>query len=164
MVDVLWDQNTLSQDDLQKGVDGVGDDSPANHKSMCQGLGVLRVKRHKASINRQPHCLYMRGGGSVLTQHQSRDTEMDSQRNTHNGSLGWPCALLQISYFTANLQYTIFYNIILGLGKTTNSQDQYPVIHIFFKLINVRTRLKYIYQFLGNHTDIEDNKDYCTIL
>ncbi len=28
-----------------------------------------------------------------------------------------------------NLQYTIFYNIILGLGKIMNSQDQFLAIH-----------------------------------
>ncbi len=38
--------------------------------------------------------------GSVLTQHQSRDSEMDSQLNTRDGSLGRPGALLEISYFT----------------------------------------------------------------
>jgi hypothetical protein len=56
-------------------------------------------------------------GGYVLTQHQSRDTETDDQRDTRDGSSGRPGALLQISYFPANLQYTIFYNIIWGLGE-----------------------------------------------
>jgi hypothetical protein len=27
-----------------------------------------------------------------------------------------------------NLHYTIFYNIILGLGKMTKSQDRFPAI------------------------------------
>ncbi len=40
------------------------------------------------------------GGGSVLTQHQTRDTETDGQRNPRDGSSGQPCALLEISYFT----------------------------------------------------------------
>ncbi len=38
--------------------------------------------------------------GSFLTQHQSHDSEMDSQRNARDGSLGRPDALLEISYFT----------------------------------------------------------------
>ncbi len=59
--------------------------------------------------------------------------EMDGQGNTCGGLSGLPGALLQISHFTANLQYTVFYNIILGLGKTTNSQDRFPVIRISFK-------------------------------
>jgi hypothetical protein len=74
-------------------------------------------------------CLYLPGGGgSVLTQHQSRDTEMDSQRNSRNGSSGRPGALLEISYFRGELQYIIFYTINLCLGKTTNSQDLFPAI------------------------------------
>jgi hypothetical protein len=27
------------------------------------------------------------------------------------------------------LQYAIFYNIILGLGKTMNSQNRFPALH-----------------------------------
>ncbi len=69
------------------------------------------------------------GGGSVLTQHQSRDMEMDSQRNSRDGPSVLPSALLEISYFTGELQYVIFFNIISGLGKTMNSQDQFPAIH-----------------------------------
>ncbi len=68
------------------------------------------------------------GGGSVLTQHQSRDTETDQSTPYCDGSSGRHGTLLQISYFTANLQYTIFYKIILGLGKSTNSQDRFPAI------------------------------------
>jgi hypothetical protein len=68
------------------------------------------------------------GGGSILTQHQSRDMETDGQRYTCDESSGQPSALLEISYYTSKLQYIIFYNIILGLGKTTNSQDQIPAI------------------------------------
>jgi hypothetical protein len=65
------------------------------------------------------------GGGSVLTQHQSHDTEMDSQCNTCNGSSGQPVALLQVSYFTANLQYSIFDHIILELGKMQIARIDY---------------------------------------
>jgi hypothetical protein len=54
--------------------------------------------------------------------------ETDSQRNIYNGSSGQPGVLLEISYFKGKLQYIIFYNIILGLEKTTNSQDQFPAI------------------------------------
>jgi hypothetical protein len=62
-------------------------------------------------------------GFLVLTPHQSRDTETDGQRNTRNGSSVRHGTLLEISYFTSQLQCVIFYNIILGLGKTKNSQD-----------------------------------------
>jgi hypothetical protein len=63
-------------------------------------------------------CLYLpAGGGSVLIQHQSRDRETDGQCNTRNESSG-----------KKKLQYVIFYNIILGLGKTTNSQDRFPAL------------------------------------
>jgi hypothetical protein len=37
--------------------------------------------------------------------------------NNHNGTSGQPNVLLEISYFTGELQYVIFYNIILGLGR-----------------------------------------------
>ncbi len=57
--------------------------------------------------------------------------ETDGQHNTRNESSGWPGALLQISYFTSNLQYTIFYNIILGLGKETNNQNWFPATQLF---------------------------------
>ncbi len=62
-------------------------------------------------------------GGLVPTQHESREKETEGQCNTHDGSSGRPGALLEISYFRGKLQYEIFYNIILGLGKMMNSQD-----------------------------------------
>ncbi len=66
------------------------------------------------------------GGGSVLTQHQPHDTEMDGQCNTHDGSSGRPGALLEIEYFTdefaVHSQYTIFHNIIFGFGE----DNEYP--------------------------------------
>jgi hypothetical protein len=67
------------------------------------------------------------GRVSVLTQHQSRDKETDGQCNTRNRSPGRPGALLEISYFTGELQYVIF-DIVYGLGKTTNSHDRFPVV------------------------------------
>ncbi len=45
-----------------------------------------------------------------------------------NASSGRPGALLEISYFPGALQYIIFYNIILGMGKTTNSQGRFLAI------------------------------------
>jgi hypothetical protein len=81
--------------------------------------------------------MYVRGWGSVLTQHQSRDTEMDGLRNTCDGSSGQPGALLQTSYFTVNLQYTIFYHFIFGLGKTTKSQDRFPATQLETKIIGI---------------------------
>jgi hypothetical protein len=40
-------------------------------------------------------------------------------KQTVNATLG---ALLQISYFTTNLQYTIFYNIIWDWGRQQNAR------------------------------------------
>ncbi len=68
---------------LQKGVDEVSENewkwwwvrtNRANHKSMWQHFGVLRVKCQKVSLKRQPSAYTFRGG-SVLTQHQSSDTK-----------------------------------------------------------------------------------------
>jgi hypothetical protein len=57
-----------------------------NQSSQLQvHFGVLRVKRQKASLNRQPIAYTHWGGGSVLMQQQSHDTEMDGQRNTQDG-------------------------------------------------------------------------------
>ncbi len=97
----------------------------ANHKSMWQCFGVLRVKCQKASLNRRPNAYTSRGG---LGSHPTPVTwyETDGQCNTRDGSSGWPSALLEISYFTGELQYVIFHDNILGLGKTTNSQDRFP--------------------------------------
>jgi hypothetical protein len=64
-------------------------------------------------------------------QYQNRKitgTEKDGQSNTCDGSSGRPSALLKISYFTVNLQYMIFYIIILGLGKKTKIQDRFLAI------------------------------------
>jgi hypothetical protein len=44
--------------------------------------------------------------------------EADGQCNIPDGSSGQPGALIEISYFTSELQYVIFY-IILGLEKIT---------------------------------------------
>ncbi len=70
---------------------------------LWQPFGVLSVKHQKASLKRQPST-YTYGRSSVLTQHQSHDTEMDGQRNTHDGSSGRRGALLEISYFSGELQ------------------------------------------------------------
>jgi hypothetical protein len=70
------------------------------------------------------------GRAQFFTQHQSHETETDSQRNTCDGSSGQPGAPLEISYFTGKLKYIIFYNTTLGLGKTTNSQDRFPAIQL----------------------------------
>jgi hypothetical protein len=90
------------------------------YKTPSPLLNILGVKKL---------LLYTTGGGSVLTQQQSHDMETDIQHNTRDGSSGRPSTLLQISYFIAKLQYTIFYNIILELGKTTDSQNRFPAIH-----------------------------------
>jgi hypothetical protein len=49
--------------------------------------------------------------------------DTDGQSNTRDDS-----SLPEISYFTGELQYVIVYNIILCLGKTSNSQDRLPAI------------------------------------
>jgi hypothetical protein len=69
------------------------------------------------------------GGGFGLTHHQSRDTETDGQHNTcDDGLSGCPSALLEISFFKGECSTPYFTINILCLGKTTNSQDQFPVI------------------------------------
>jgi hypothetical protein len=70
--------------------------------------------------------LLCEGGGSALTQHQSRDSETVSQCNIHDRSSGQPGALLQISYFRSNLLYTIFHNISLGLGEDIKKPGLIP--------------------------------------
>ncbi len=62
------------------------------------------------------------GGGSVLTQHQSSDTETDGQRKTRDGSSYQPGALLQISYFTD--EFTV--HNILQYYFGTGEDDGYP--------------------------------------
>jgi hypothetical protein len=86
--------------------------------SMWLRFGVLRVKRQKASLIRGPskpktYIYTCRGEGSVLTQHQSRDTETDGQRTTRDWSSGRPSAQLEDSLgisqgVTANLCTTFF--------------------------------------------------------
>ncbi len=75
-------------------------------------------------------------GGGGLGSHPTPVTWYENRRSTQhaqNRSSGRPSSLLEISYFSGELQYVIFYNIILGLGKTTNSQDRFPVIRFWFK-------------------------------
>jgi hypothetical protein len=76
------------------------------------------------------------GGGWVLTQQQSHDSETVGQRNTHDGSSGWPRGLLEITFFTGKLQYVIFYNIILGLGKMTNYLAWFPAIQVTWRPVS----------------------------
>ncbi len=108
----------------------------ANHKSLWERFGVLRVKHQKTRLNRSPIAYTVGGEGSVLTQHQSRDMETDGQCNTHKGSSGWPSALLEISYFTRECSTQHFTIIILGLEKMTNSQDWFPVVQTVIKICN----------------------------
>jgi hypothetical protein len=56
-------------------------------------------------------------GGSVLTQHRSRDTESDGQHNTHDESPGRPGRLLEISYFTGEQQYIMFTTLFWVWGR-----------------------------------------------
>jgi hypothetical protein len=60
------------------------------------------------------------GGGSVLTQHQSRDMETDCQCNTHDGSSGPPGTLLQISYFTHEFTVHNILQCYFGTGEDEN--------------------------------------------
>ncbi len=85
------------------------------------------------------------GGGSVLTQHQSHDMKMDSQAVNATlvmGNQANPAHCYQFHILLMNLQYPIFYNIILGLGKITYSQDQSPGDTIW-KKINFFRHLDY---------------------
>ncbi len=83
---------------------------------------VLRVKGQKASLNRGPIAYTAGGGGLVLTQHQSGDTEMDGQRNTRDRSSGRPGALLEISYLTGECSTSHFTIIFGGLGRSKSNQ------------------------------------------
>jgi hypothetical protein len=109
--------------------------SQADHKSMWQHFGVLRVKCQEANLNRWP-CAY------TCIQHQTRDTETDSQRNTHDGSSGWPGALLENSIFYRWIAVCNILHILLGLGKTTNSQDRFPGIQHCLHLVLLSHKLK----------------------
>ncbi len=101
----------LLQGRLQMGEVEVDEDdewvrtSRANHKSMWQRFRVLRVKRQKVSLNRRPIAFTCWGGGG-LGSHPTPVTGYGNRRSrkTHNGSPGWPSALLEISYFTDELQ------------------------------------------------------------
>jgi hypothetical protein len=118
---------------------------------MWQRFGLLRVKRQKNSLNRQP-IAYTARGGSVLTQHQSSDTEKDSQwKNTRDGSSGWLSPQLEISYFTCECSTPHFTITILGLGKTSNSQDRFSVIHT---ILSNNTATQY-YPTIQNHSIIQ---------
>jgi hypothetical protein len=55
---------------------------------------------------------------SPNTSHVIRNQMVNDTRDRSSGRSG---LLLKMSYFTANLQYTIFYNIVLGLRKMTKS-------------------------------------------
>jgi hypothetical protein len=57
------------------------------------------------------------GEGLVLTQHQSRDTEMDGQRNTRYGSSGQLSALLEMSYFTDKFAVRNILQYFFGSGE-----------------------------------------------
>jgi hypothetical protein len=70
--------------------------SRANHKSMWQHFGVLKVRRQKASA--RPSAYTCRGG-LVPIQHQSCDMETDGQCTTRDGSSARPGTLLENSYF-----------------------------------------------------------------
>jgi hypothetical protein len=109
--------------------------SQADHKSMWQHFGVLRVKCQEASLNRRPSAY-------TCTQHQRRDTETEGQRNTHDGSSGRPSALLENSIFYRWIAVCNILHILLGLGKTTNSQDRFPGIQHCLHLVLLSHKLK----------------------
>jgi hypothetical protein len=91
--------------------------SRANHRSMWQRFAVLRVKRQKASLNRQPSASTYGRGGSFLSKHQSHDIEADGQCNTHDGSSGKSGTLLQISYFTDKFAVHNILQYYFGTGE-----------------------------------------------
>ncbi len=69
--------------------------------NLCDNISGFWVLSAKKPVKNATQCLYLQGG-SVLTQYQSRDTETDGQRNTHDRSSGQPGALPEISNFTQN--------------------------------------------------------------
>ncbi len=66
-----------------------------------------------------------------------------SVNTTLDGSSGQPGALLKISYFTGYCRIPNFTIIILGLGKTTKSQERFLAIHA-----NVHLSLNCKYAFM----------------
>jgi hypothetical protein len=54
-----------------------------------------------------------------------------------------PAHCYKFHILQTNLQYTIFYNIILGLGKMRNNQDRFLAIHIHPQLGKVTLKSNY---------------------
>jgi hypothetical protein len=103
----------------------------------------------------------------VLTQYQTHDTETDGQCNTPDGSSDRPDALLEISYYTDKLQYIIFNNIILGLGKKRNSQDRclaipvekiYALIYLTAALTTFLVHLEQLLLLESGNWQLQDNE------
>jgi hypothetical protein len=107
----------------------------ANHKSMWQRFGVLRVKGLKAKLNRQPsaYSIPVWGLGSHLTPVKWYGNRWLMQ------NLQWIIRPTQRTaqnfIFTGELVYIIFYSIVLALGKMTNSQDWFPAMQEFYILL-----------------------------
>jgi hypothetical protein len=117
-------------------------DNQSSQSQSCQHFGILRVKHQKASLNGRP-IAYTEGGRAQF----SPNTSHVIRKRTVNGTLAMghqadPVHYYKFHILQANSQYTII-NIILGLGKTTNSQDRFPLsfnIFIAFKYtIHIKT-------------------------
>jgi hypothetical protein len=91
---------------------------------------VLGYWDQKASVNRghSAHTLGAGGLGSYLTPVTWYRNRWSMQHLWWVITPTWRIARNFIFY--RELQYVMFYNIILGLGKTTDNQDRFLVIHL----------------------------------
>jgi hypothetical protein len=89
----------------------------ANHKSMWQRFRVLRVKHQKASLSRRPGASTCGGVAwfSPNTSHVIRKRTVDPALAM--GHQADPAHCYKFHILQMNLQYTIIFNIILGLGR-----------------------------------------------
>jgi hypothetical protein len=78
--------------------------------------GYWGLSAKKSVFNRLPTACTAGGGGSVLTQHQSCDTEMDRKRNTLNGRLTRHTAR-NFTFLQVNTVHQIFFNNYFGSGE-----------------------------------------------
>jgi hypothetical protein len=118
---------------LQKGVDDVGEDDdewePVEPIIGVSGYWGLCTK--KPILIGNP-VMPPSGGGSVLTQHQSHDTETDNQRYTSDGSSGRPGAQLQIWYFTGEFAVHNILQYYFVTGEDNELPGSIPAIHLLY--------------------------------
>ncbi len=104
--------------------------SRANHKSMWQHFGVLRVKHQKTSLNRRPIPSTCRGGGGLCSQPISVTWHGNGWSMQHSRRVirpAWRTAT-NFMFYSKFAVHNIF--LYLRLGKTTYSQDRFLAIQV----------------------------------